>query len=123
MATRPGRRSSAEAWDDPLARLPQREPVTPRLYVREPGWSARIKEGSERVFCYLAEPGAGHYHRLSDGELHLQQGDIKLCLRCADRLGLLHFEPKRLKEPSLGVDVRGCGDDPGYELRAEGTSD
>ena len=120
MATNPGRRPALEAWDDPLAEMVQRDPVTPRLYVREPGWMATIKVGSERVFCYLSEPGAGHYHRLSDGEIHLQRGDVKLCLRCADRLGLVHFEPKRLKEPSRGVDVDAVAQGPGYDVRREG---
>jgi hypothetical protein len=120
MPQTPDGRPARPPADDELAGLPQRDPVTPRLYIREPGWSATIKAGSERVFCYLAEPGEDHYHRLSDGELHLQRGDLKLCLRCADRLGLIHFEPKRLKEPSRGVDVQAVAQDPGYDVRRDG---
>ncbi len=113
------RNDSRPAADDPLANLPHRDPVAPRLYIREPGWIAAIKIGSERAFCYLMEPGDDHYHRLSDGELHLHRAEVRLCLRCADRLGLVHFEPKRLKEPSRGVDLDAV-DSPGYDVKGPG---
>lgn len=78
------------------------EPAAPtdRLFVREPGWEVRLKVGSLREFCYTATPGQDHYHRLSDGEIYLQNGDEKLCLPCADRLGLLAREPRGLGRPA-----------------------
>ena len=115
----PRRPAARPTADDPLAHLPQRDPVAPRLYIREPGWAATIKIGSEPHSATSIEPGEEHYHRLSGGELHLHRADVRLCLRCADRLGLVHFEPKRLKEPSLGVDLN-VADTPGYDIRGPG---
>jgi hypothetical protein len=71
-----------------------------RLFIREPGWEVRLKVGSLREFCFTAAPGQDHYHRLSDGEIYLQNGDEKLCLPCADRQGILAREPRRLGRPA-----------------------
>lgn len=98
-----------------------REPTTPRIYVREPGWTAQIKQGSERMHCYLIEPGEDHYHRIADGELHLVRGDERLCLRCADRLGLLHFEPKRLRTPARALELSLLHATEAYPLRSDDT--
>lgn len=77
---------------------------TPRLFLRESGWRVTLKIGSERLFCYMTQPGETHYHRIVDGEIHLMRDDEKICLPCAERRGLLAFEPKRLREPSAAID-------------------
>lgn len=76
---------------------------TPRLFLREPGWKVVLKVGSERLFCYMTQPGETYYHRIVDGEIHLVRDDEKICLPCAERRGLLAFEPKRLREPSADI--------------------
>ena len=112
---------------DPFS-LTEREPVReaeiPRLFVREPGWKAQIKHGSERMFCFLMAPGEGNYHRIADGELYLQRGDERICLPCADRHGLLHHEPKALRPSLRGIDLNAPHlDEPdGYGLRDEGVA-
>lgn len=75
---------------------PDEAALIPRLFVREPGWHVHQKVGSIKEHCYMTAPGQDFYHRLTDGEVYLQRGEEKLCLRCADRRGLLTFEPKRL---------------------------
>jgi hypothetical protein len=52
----------------------------------------------------MTQPGETHYHRIVDGEIHLMRDDEKICLPCAERRGLLAFEPKRLREPSEAID-------------------
>ena len=52
----------------------------------------------------MTQPGETHYHRIVDGEIHLMRDDEKICLPCAERRGLLAFEPKRLREPSAAID-------------------
>ena len=87
---------------DPHAPLPDRaadESTLPRVFLREPGWRVGIKIGSEREFCHNITPGEEAYHRLSDGELYVYSPEERLCLPCADRRGLLHFEPKGLGKP------------------------
>ncbi|QDV32805.1 hypothetical protein [Tautonia plasticadhaerens] len=85
---------------DPNVPIPERtdqdEPNVPRVFLREPGWRVGMKHGSEREFCHNIAPGEEAYHRLSDGELFVHSADERLCLPCADRRGLLHFEPKGL---------------------------
>lgn len=101
-------------------------PPLPRLFLREPGWQVALKVGSERVFCYLTHPGETYYHRLADGELYLFRADVKICLPCADRQGLLHHEPRRLRPPSRDTVVGtsasasvGEDDAPEYQLRED----
>ena len=102
--------------------VPQRPPVTPaepptagnpaapttpppsRLFIHEPGWQVALKIGSERVFCYQMAPGQDYYHRLLDGEIYVFHGDERLCLACAERRGLLTFEPRRLGIPLVALD-------------------
>jgi hypothetical protein len=100
---------------------PVREAVVPRVFVREPGWRVAVKVGSERTFCYFIAPGEDYYHRLADGEVYLQRGDVKICLACADRHALLQHEPKSLRPPVRGVDVAHPGEDQAgeYEVRAD----
>jgi hypothetical protein len=67
-----------------------------RVFLFEPGWRIELKLGSEREFCYVMAPGQEYYHRLLDGEIYLVRGDERLCLACAERRGLLSFEPRTL---------------------------
>lgn len=98
-----------EAFARPILRSPKNPPSmaetlrTPRLFLRELGWQITIKRGSDRLFCYLTQPGETHYHRIMDGEIYLTREDEKICLPCAERRGLLAFEPKRLREPSAAI--------------------
>ena len=69
-----------------------------RVFLHEPGWRVVLKVGSIREFCYQMEPGQDYYHRLLDGEVYVYHGDEKLCLACAQRRGLLSYQPKTLKD-------------------------
>jgi hypothetical protein len=53
----------------------------------------------------MMAPGQDYYHRLLDGEIYLFRGDERLCLACAERRGLLSFEPRGLREPLLPIDL------------------
>ena len=81
-----------------------------RLFLYEVGWRIELKSGSDREFCYMAAPGQDYYHRLLDGEVYLVRGDEKLCLACAERRGLLSYEPRVL---------RGRGNEPVIEVAPE----
>jgi hypothetical protein len=83
------------------------DPLVPRVFLREPGWRVGMKVGSDREFCHNITPGEDAYHRLSDGELFVHSTEEKLCLPCADRRGLLHFEPKGLGKPKDIVELGG----------------
>jgi hypothetical protein len=100
-------------WSDQAAEE-RRPAIVPRLFVREPGWHVHIKGDSDRLLCYAVAPGEETYHRISDGELYLQRGDERICIPCADRLALLSYEPRMLKEPSRGVDRSDYDDQDGY---------
>jgi hypothetical protein len=84
-------------------------PTPRRLFLHEGGWRIVLKAGSEREFCYMAAPGQDYYHRLLDGEIYLTRGDEKLCVACAERRGLLAYEPRTLREPASppGLDPAG----------------
>jgi len=77
---------------------PARDSVLPRIFLRETGWRIAVKTDSQREFCYLAAPGQESYHRLAAGEVYFFRGDEKICLPCADRHGLLEFQPRPLRE-------------------------
>src|SRR5690606_29391456 len=81
---------------DPNVPIPDRgeqdAPLVPRVFLREPGWKVGMKVGSEREFCHHIAPGDDAYHRLADGEIFIYSPEEKLCLPCADRRGLLHYE-------------------------------
>ena len=79
--------------------------VPRRLFVHEPGWRVVLKVGSLREFCYQMAPGEEYYHRLLDGEIYVKLGDEKICLACAERRGVLSFEPKSLKEGLIPLDM------------------
>src|SRR5438105_1866588 len=69
-----------------------------RLFLFESGWRIELKSGSDREFCYMMAPGQDYYHRLLDGEIYLARSDEKLCLACAQRRGLLSYQPRTLGE-------------------------
>lgn len=61
-----------------------------RLYVPDSeGWSAAVKQDSEKVYCYQKNPGEDYFHLILSGELYLVNGTEKLCLRCALRRGVV----------------------------------
>lgn len=77
---------------------PERDAVLPRIFLRDPGWRIAVKADSQREFCYMATPGQDFYHRLAPGEVYFHRGDEKVCVPCADRYGLLEFQPRPLRE-------------------------
>jgi hypothetical protein len=103
---------------EPDAPRPEGPPL-PRLFLREPGWQVALKVGSDRVFCYMTNPGEDFYHRLLDGEIYLYRGEEKVCLPCASRQGLLVEEPRTLRPPNRGVDVGLPEDETDYGLAGE----
>jgi hypothetical protein len=80
-------------------------PSPRRLFLHEGGWRIVLKVGSDREFCYMAAPGQDFYHRLLDGEIYLTRADEKLCLACAERRGILAYEPRSLREPASPPDL------------------
>lgn len=83
----------------------RQDPGPRRLFIHEPGWRIGQKVGSVREFCYMIAPGQDYYHRLLDGELFLFHGDERLCLACAERRGLLSYEPKGLREAPTLIEI------------------
>lgn len=98
---------------------PPEGPPTPRLFLREPGWQVALKVGSDRVYCYVANPGEDYYHRLLDGEIYFYRGEEKICLPCATRQGLLDNVPRILRDPTRGLDVDAPPDVDDYRLQGE----
>ncbi len=90
-----------------------------RVFLKEPGWRVGHKVGSERSFCYMMAPGQDYYHRLVDGELFVYHGDERICLACAERRGLLSFEPRILRQPltTSGPEVLPGGFDSAFDLK------
>lgn len=84
-----------------------------RFFLHEPGWSIRLKVGSEREFCYMMNPGQDYYHRISDGELYVSSPEERLCFACAQRRGILTHEPKGLRQPIATFIL---ASQPGYDL-------
>ena len=80
-------------------------PSAHRLFLHEPGWRVSLKVGSIREFCYAMAPGQDYYHRLLDGEVYLHNLEERLCLACAERRGLLSYQPKGLREPEPIIEV------------------
>jgi hypothetical protein len=87
----------------PIGHSPAPQPR--RLFLFEAGWRIMLKVGSEREFCYMTAPGQDFYHRLLDGEIYLARAEEKLCLACAERRGLLSYEPRMLREPISTLDL------------------
>jgi hypothetical protein len=102
--------------------IPTTEPGAPaarqpsRLFLREPGWRIGLKNGNAREFCYQTAPGQDFYHRLLDGELYVFHGDERLCLACAQRRGLLAFEPKPLRETVIPFAYEGQPNPSDYDV-------
>jgi len=77
-----------------------------RVYVpRTEGWTAHIKRGWDKLFCYLKYPDEDGFHLILNGEVYLQRGDEKYCLNCALRHGLatndrLYWQRRKRKQPS-----------------------
>jgi hypothetical protein len=92
------RYSASKRQDQPRPE-PSSDSGARRIFLNEPGWDAGLKIGSERSFCSIMLPGQDYYHRLLDGELFLYRGDERICLACAERRGMLSFEPKVLRSP------------------------
>lgn len=73
--------------------LPPAEDVPDvRLYLPlHDGWEARIKNDTERVYCYSKNPDEDYFHLIITGEIYLQHDNEKYCLRCAFRNGTTTF--------------------------------
>src|SRR4051812_9520663 len=108
-ASRPSSPRPNPAPGAPGSPTPSRPPQ--RLFLHEPGWAVALKFGSERVFCYQMAPGQDYSHRLLDGEIYVHHGDERLCLACAERRGLLSYEPRGLRTTVLTLEVT-VGPDP-----------
>ena len=76
-----------------------------RLFLREPGWQVGHKMDTQREFCYMTAPGEDFYHRLSEGELYVFNGEERLCIRCAEHRGLLGHEPRLLRAPAAPIAI------------------
>jgi hypothetical protein len=61
-----------------------------RLYVPElEGWTARVKGGWEKLYCFYKQPGQDYFHLLMGGEIYLERGEEVVCLMCALRRGIV----------------------------------
>ena len=61
-----------------------------RLYIPEPHvWTARVKLGWEKEYCYAKLPGQDYLHLLVSGEIFIESRDERLCLTCALRRGVI----------------------------------
>lgn len=59
-----------------------------RVYLTEvDDWEARVKNDSDKIYCYQKNPGEEFFHLILQGELYLVHGTEKYCLRCALRNG------------------------------------
>jgi len=75
--------------DEPGSGAPP-EPVDARLYVPDPkGWTARVKQGWEKLYCFYKQPGQDYFHQLMSGEIYLERGEEVVCLMCALRRRLI----------------------------------
>lgn len=77
--------------DEPGPRgIPAPDPVDVRLYFPHPdGWSARVKQGWDKLYCFYKQPGQDYFHLLMGGEIYLERGEEVVCLMCALRRGLI----------------------------------
>lgn len=73
-----------------MTREPTEDNEDQRLYVpQSEGCVARIKQTSEKEYCYFKLPGDEYYHLLGVGEIYLEHNGEKSCLNCALRHGLV----------------------------------
>lgn len=97
----------------------RKRPDAHRLFLHEPGWRIALKLDSVREFCYATAPGQDYYHRLLDGEVYLHNIETRLCLACAERRGLLSYQPKGLRDPEPIIEFIEGEDDGGGVYRRE----
>lgn len=60
-----------------------------RLYVLDGGWSAVVHLGGTSHYCYSQNVGEDYYHLILSGEIYMTDGDVKYCLNCALRHGII----------------------------------
>jgi hypothetical protein len=61
-----------------------------RLYLPDPeGWTARVKRGWEKLYCFYKRPDEDSFHLLMGGEVYLERGEEVICLMCALRQGFV----------------------------------
>jgi hypothetical protein len=102
----PKRPSQSPSNEGPRSSPPDFASAGPRrLFLNEPGWRIGQKIGSEKTYCFMMTPGQDFYHRLLDGEIFVSNAEERICLACAERRGLLSFEPKTLRGPALAADL------------------
>lgn len=69
---------------------PAAEPPDGRLYLPDTeGWSARVKNGWDKLYCFYKLPGQDYFHLLMGGEVYLERGEEVVCLMCALRRGIV----------------------------------
>ncbi|MCA9109333.1 MAG: hypothetical protein KDA52_05270 [Planctomycetaceae bacterium] len=98
---------SAESQDHSESEQSQ-TPVDRRLYLTDTEhWTAAVKQGTDRQYCFVQNPGEGFFHLILDGEIFVRSGDEQVCLNCALRRGLVTtdrlFWQHRPKTPSPRV--------------------
>jgi hypothetical protein len=65
-------------------------PADVRLYIPDPKvWTARVKVGWEKEYCYARMPGQDYLHLLLNGEIFIESKEERLCLTCALRRGVI----------------------------------
>ena len=74
------------AGDNLQARTTERDL---RLYLpHAEDWTAEIKKGAEKEYCFHKQQDEDRFHLLVKGEVYLQHGKSKYCLNCAIQLGI-----------------------------------
>ncbi|MBV8554187.1 MAG: hypothetical protein JO116_01395 [Planctomycetaceae bacterium] len=96
-------------------RLSSNPPASRRLFLHEPGWQIGVKIGSEREFCDQKAPGQNDDQRLLDHEVYLYNNEARIGFACAERRGLLSFEPKALRQ-AIGPPRCASGEGPDLGL-------
>jgi hypothetical protein len=61
-----------------------------RMYVpHSDNWSVHLKTDGIREYCHFKAPGEDFYHLLLQGEIFLDYGQVRYCLNCAYRHGVV----------------------------------
>ena len=80
----------SDVENQPSDREPAQAPADIRLYIPEPNvWTARVKLGWEKEYCYAKTPGQDYLHLLLNGEVFIESREERLCLTCALRRGVI----------------------------------
>ena len=80
----------SDVENQPNDREPAEAPADMRFYIPEPHvWTARVKLGWEKEYCYAKLPGQDYLHLLLNGEIFIESRDERLCLTCALRRGVI----------------------------------